>query len=661
MLNAPVTVGALVIVVALLVFGGGWPDTADRVFVHVQSWILDTFGWFYILSVAIFVIVAFVLAFSKFGSIKLGPDEATSDYPYVTWLAMLFAAGMGIGIMYYAVAQPMQTFLTPPTAEPRSIDAQREAMVTTIFDWGIHAWAVYGIVGLSLAYFGYRYNLPLTIRSGLYPLLRNRIEGPIGHAVDIFAIVSTLFGIATSLGLGVLQINAGLAYLFGISESRAIQIPIIIIVTAMASVSVVLGLDVGIRRLSELNLVLALLLMVFVLFVAGASDLLGKFVQNIGLYLGDFVPNSFNLYAYEPTEWLNNWTLFFWAWWIAWSPFVGMFIAQISRGRTVREFVLGVLLVPSTFTALWMTVFGNTAITVDLGKAQGELGAAVEDNISVALFKFFEYFPGTTITSGLAVILIAVFFVTSSDSGSLVVDTLASGGAGETPAYQKLVWTSLAGIIAAILLLAGGLNALQTATIAAALPFALIILILCLGLFKGMAADLSGRETVEAYHQAPGMVGAGPATWRRRLALVLRPPRKETVERYVAGTVIPAWETAVRELARNGVEARIEERDGQGNALVVATEGARDFVYGVHVVGQQSPGVVLRAVDAGVRSRTWLAKTFFADGRKGYNIMGFSREQLIEDMLGQYEAYVQLIDSTAANLYITSPEEKTES
>lgn len=660
MLNLPVATVSLAVVAALLVFGGFWPDVADRVFGHVQTWILDTFGWFYILSVAIFVIVAFVLAFSKFGSIKLGPDEATSDYPYVTWLAMLFAAGMGIGIMYYAVAQPMQSFLTPPTAAPRSVDAQREAMVTTLFDWGIHAWAVYGIVGLSLAYFGYRYNLPLTIRSGLYPLLRNRIEGPIGHAVDIFAIVSTLFGIATSLGLGVLQINAGLAYLFGISESRAIQIPIIVVVTAMASVSVVLGLDVGIRRLSEINLVLALLLMIFILVVAGPSELLGKFVQNIGLYLGDFVPNSFNLYAYEPTDWLNAWTLFFWAWWIAWSPFVGMFIAQISRGRTVREFVLGVLLVPSTFTALWMTVFGNSAMSVDLGKANGQLGVAVEDNISVALFKFFEYFPGTNITSGLAVLLIAVFFVTSSDSGSLVVDTLASGGAGETPAYQKLIWTSLAGIIAAILLIAGGLNALQTATIATALPFAVIILVLCLGLFKGMSADLSGRETVQEYHQAPGLTGAGPAIWRRRLALVLRPPRKEAVERYVAETVIPAWEAAVTELERHNINARIEDRDGQGRALVVPIEGARDFVYGVHVVGRRSPGVSLRAVDAARRTETWMAKTFFADGRKGYNIMGFDREQLIEDMLGQYEAYVQLIDSTEANLYITSPEEKTE-
>ena len=365
--------GASAVVAVFLAVGVLAPEGAGHLFATVQAWISDKLGWFYILSVAGFLVAVLCLGLSRFGHIRLGPDDSRPEFSYLSWIAMLFAAGMGIGLMFFAVAEPIQHFSAPPEGTPYSLDAARNAMVITFFHWGVHAWAIYAVVGLSLAYFSFRYDLPLTIRSGLYPLIGNRIHGPIGDVVDVFAVVSTIFGIATSLGLGVLQIDAGLGYLFGLPQDTWFQLVLIFAVIGLATLSVVSGLDRGIRRLSELNLLLALLLMLFVLVAGPTGFLLKAFAQNIGNYLDSFFARTFNMYAYEPRGWLASWTLFYWAWWIAWSPFVGMFIARISRGRTIREFVIGVLLVPSVLTFFWMTVFGNTAIWLDMGSAAGSV------------------------------------------------------------------------------------------------------------------------------------------------------------------------------------------------------------------------------------------------------------------------------------------------
>ncbi|WP_276947517.1 BCCT family transporter, partial [Haematobacter massiliensis] len=345
-INPPVFFGSLAVIFLFLGIAIVLPGEAADILVKVQSWILSRFGWLYLLAVAVFLISLLILCIGEGGNLRLGPDESTPDFSFSAWVAMLFAAGMGIGLMFYGVGEPMTHFLAPPTAVPQSVAAVREAMSVTFFHWGMHAWAVYAVVGLSLAYFGHRYNLPLTIRSGLYPLLKERINGPIGNVVDIFAVVGTIFGLATSLGVGVAQINAGLHYLIGLPIGLSIQIPIILVVTALATVSVVSGLDKGVRILSEWNLIIAILLMIFVLLVGPTAELFRDFVQNIGLYLDALVLRTFNTYAYEPTPWIDAWTLFYWAWWISWSPFVGMFIARISRGRTVREFVLAVLFIP---------------------------------------------------------------------------------------------------------------------------------------------------------------------------------------------------------------------------------------------------------------------------------------------------------------------------
>ena len=365
-MNPRVFWGASAIIAALLALATFAPGTSDYVFTAAQSWVIESFGWFYVAAVAGFLAFVLFLAIGPTGKIKLGPDDVEPDFPYVSWLAMLFAAGMGIGLMYFAVAEPVQHYIAPPEAEPGTIDAAREAMVITFTHWGVHAWAIYAVVGLSLAYFSHRKGLPLTLRSGLYPLLKDRIHGPIGHTVDAFALVATIAGIATTLGYGALQLAAGLHTVTGWNTSTpAFRLGIIAVVVLLAGVSAVTGLDKGVRILSEFNLSLSFLLLGFVIIAGPTVFLFQALSENIGNYLSNLAQLSLRTFAYEPSRepgWFGGWTILYWAWWISWSPFVGMFIARISRGRTIREFVVGVLLVPTAFNMLWMTAFGNSTI-----------------------------------------------------------------------------------------------------------------------------------------------------------------------------------------------------------------------------------------------------------------------------------------------------------
>ena len=652
-INPPVFFGSVIIIGIFLAIGILVPSGAGAFFSALQAGILTGFGWLYLLAVGIFLISVLLLCLGRYGRLKLGPDDSTPDFRFTSWIAMLFAAGMGIGLMFYAVGEPMTHFMAPPTAEPRTVEAMREAMSVTFFHWGIHAWAIYAVVGLSLAYFGYRYNLPLTIRSGLYPLLKERIDGPIGHAVDIFAIVGTMFGIATSLGLGVSQINAGLNYLLGIPIGPMVQLPLIAVITALATVSVVTGLDKGVRILSETNLVVAILLMLFVLMVGPTADLFRDFVQNLGLYLDTLVLRTFNIYAYEPTPWIDGWTLFYWAWWISWSPFVGMFIARISRGRTVREFVTAVLFIPAGFTFFWMTVFGNTAIFIDTGVAAGELGTAIANDVSVGLFQFFTYLPFPAVTSTLAILLVAIFFITSSDSGSLVVDSIAAGGETATTTGQRVFWCVLEGVVAASLLLAGGLGALQSATVASALPFTFVMLALVWSLHVGMRADLAQQ----AAHASPAFAPAQPAagiTWQRRLGLILRAPTQRDIESFLAKEVRPALEQVASELSERGRAASVVEEEGGAIALRAPAEGMRDFVYGVTAAGL--PSATLTLTGTGKPEMRYEARTYFSSGGRGYDIMGMHRDQIIADILVQFERYLHLTHSPASQILHAAPE-----
>lgn len=625
-MNPRVFWGASVIVVLLLVAAVLAPGASDYVFQAAQSWVIDAFGWFYVVAVAGFLLVVVGLAVAPTGRLKLGPDDSEPDFPYVSWLAMLFAAGMGIGLMYFAVAEPVQHYAAPPEGAPGTFAAAREAMVITFTHWGVHAWAIYALVGLSLAFFAHRKGLPLTLRSGLYPLLGKRINGPIGDAVDIFAIWGTLFGIATSLGLGVAQINSGLNYLTGLPSNAGVQVGLIALVMGAATISVLTGLDRGVRRLSELNLVLAVLLMTFVFVVGPTGFLLEALVQNFGLYLDHFFVRTFNMYAYEPRGWMADWTLFYWAWWIAWSPFVGMFIARISRGRTVREFIIGVLLVPTGFTFLWMTVFGNTAIALDMGSAAGTISQAVVTDLSTAIFQFLEQLPGAAITSTIAVLLVAVFFVTSADSGSLVIDTIASGGADDTPRWQRVYWCLLEGVAAAVLLLAGGLGALQAATLVAALPFAVIMFLLAAGLIRQMNADLKGVAVETA---APPL--------GERLKRILAPARRRDIDRQIEQHGVPALEAVRQALESEGLTAAVE-RDADGAALSAPTAG-EPFAYRLTAAARPLPAYSPLDAPETRRSQEWrlLARVGHVD--RARDVTGFTTEQLIADVLERLDQW----------------------
>ncbi|WP_431470386.1 BCCT family transporter [Sphingosinithalassobacter sp. LHW66-3] len=635
--NPPVFFISAALILAFALGGALFAEQAGGLFGQIQALIVEDFGWFYILVVAGFLVFVLYLMLSRFGDVKLGPDESEPDYSYLSWFAMLFSAGMGIGLIFFGVAEPVQHYAMPPVGEGRTLDAARQAMMLTFFHWGLHAWAIYIVVGLALAYFAFRRGLPLAIRSALYPLIGKRIHGPIGHAIDIFAVLGTMFGVATSLGLGVLQVTAGFGYLFGLPTSTSVQLILIAAITGMATLSVVMGLDKGVKRLSELNIVLAVALLAFVLFAGSTVFLLQAFVQNIGTYLGAVVQRTFRMYAYEPNPWLGDWTLFYWGWWIAWSPFVGMFIARISRGRTIREFVMGVLLVPVAFTFLWMTVFGNTAIGLDLSGA-APIAATVADNLPIALFETLSALPLATITSGIATLLVITFFVTSADSGALVIDIITSGAAENPPVWQRVFWAVTAGGVAAVLLLAGGLQALQTAAIASALPFAVVMVFIAYGLLRAlqMEGKASSIDMGVAEETPPGP----HLSWQQRLASITSQNDKSDIADFLTGTVRPALDAVAAELRAAGLEPSFT---GDGEHIdVTVPHGERGaFRYTVRARGFRSPSFAWaesRKAEAGER-RHFRAMASSSEGDQPHDVTGFSGDQIINDLLNRYARF----------------------
>ena len=486
---------SLIIVVAVSLFSILFSETAGELWTSVQSNIVSGFGWFYTLAIASFVVFAIFLAVSRFGNITLGREYEKPEFNLISWFAMLFAAGMGIGLVFFGVAEPLTFYTTPkPGVEGTEAELANEAMAQTFLHWGLHPWAVYVVVGLALAYAIHRKGRPVSLRWALEPLLGDRVKGWIGDVVDILAIVGTLFGVATSLGLGVTQVSTGLIEMGVIdSASNTFMVVLIAAITAIATISVVSGVGKGIQWLSNLNLGLAAIFLVAILALGPTLFLLRDFVQSIGAYSASLLPNTFDAFAYTGSEglaWAGGWTIFYWGWWIAWSPFVGVFIARISRGRTVREFVAGALLVPTLLGFLWFTVLGGTAINRQrtVGDLVPEEGLVAE----VALFDTLATLPLGSLLSTIAIILVVVFFVTSSDSGSLVVDMLASGGHPNPPTWSRVLFAVLEGVVASALLLAGGtegLSALQAGSVATGAPFAIVIVFIMIALYKALKSE----------------------------------------------------------------------------------------------------------------------------------------------------------------------------
>jgi len=473
----------------------------EAVFLQMQTAISDYAGFLFIWTVNIVLVFILALLIGRFGDIRLGGPDARPEFSTLGWFSMLFSAGMGIGLLFYGVAEPMFHYAANPHVEEGTIESARVAMDITFLHWGLHPWAIYCLVALSLAFFAFNKGLPLSIRTAFYPLFGERIYGWTGHVIDILATVATLFGVATSLGLGVQQVNAGLDHLLGIGQSTTIQVFLIGGITLIATWSVVMGLDKGIRRLSEINISIAGLLALFVLLVGPTLFVLDALLENIGYYLQYLPQLSTWNETYEQTEWQHGWTIFYWSWWIAWSPFVGMFIARVSYGRTIRQFILGVLLVPTFITFIWITIFGNTALFIEMFGGGG-ISRVVQDNIPVSLFVLLGNFPLSTLTSTLAIIVIVTFFVTSSDSGSMVIDIITSGGNPNPPVLSRLFWAIMEGLVAAVLLIGGGLVALQTATITTGLPFSIIILGMCFALYRGLSEYAAPQEFIISKSQS---------------------------------------------------------------------------------------------------------------------------------------------------------------
>ena len=510
--NPPVFIISAVVILVFVVSGWLFTETTGEWAGTVQGFITTYFGWFYIIGVSFFLIFVVGLLFTRYGRIRLGPDDSRPEFGTLSWFAMLFTAGMGIGLVYFGVAEPVAHFTSPPVGEGGTDAAAREAMNLTFFHWLLHPWAIYIVFGLSLAYFSFRRGLPLRPASAFYPLLGDRIYGWIGNLVDILAVFGTMFGLATSLGLGAQQVNSGLNTLFGIPNGTGVQVILIAIITGVAALSVVLGIDKGIRNLSLINMWLAIGLALFVFIVGPTLFILNSLASDLGYYLQNIVNTSFNTYTGSEAgaEWQADWTLFYWGWWISWAPFVGMFIARISRGRTLREFVAGVLFAPVGASAVWFVIFGETAINY---LRAGTAGGLADADSSNALFVLLGALPVASILSVIAsvvgIVVVVLFFATSSDSGSLVIDILTNGGDPDPVWYQRLGWALLEGTVAAVLLLVGGLSALQTASITAGLPFAVVLLFMCVGLAKGLQS-----ERLPSIQPEPATEGAPPEPGR---------------------------------------------------------------------------------------------------------------------------------------------------
>nr|WP_314740085.1 BCCT family transporter [uncultured Haemophilus sp.] len=640
----------LLLVLMILVL----PEQTQALLNQAKAGIFANFSWFYVLTLSIFLGFLLILSVSSLGNIKLGNDEEEPEFSFLSWLAMLFAAGMGVGLMFFGVAEPLTHYLSDITTGAAE-HKQQEALLHTLFHWGIHAWAVYGMIALALAYFGFRYKLPLALRSCFYPLLKDRINGKAGDLIDVMALLATLFGIITTLGFGASQLGAGLQQMGWVSEnSFSLQVIVIAVVMSLAIFSAISGMGKGVKILSELNLSLAILLLIFVLVTGPTLYLLSAFSDNIGTYLSNLVQLSFKTYTYEQehTDWFSGWTILYWAWWCSWAPFVGLFIARISKGRTIREFIFGVLVIPSLFGILWFTVFGNTAIWLNDGEAAGALGQMISSPETL-LFKFLDYLPLPTVTGLVSLAVIALFFITSADSGIYVLNNIASRDKSLTsPRWQAAMWGILMSLVAIVLMQSGGLANLQTMTLMVALPFAMLMLVMCFSLWKGLNADKKYFDT----KVNPTSIFWTGERWKERLEQMMNQTQERDILRFLKHTALPAMRELRQELiGKYNLTVQVNtlfDQDEPAVELVIQKESMRDFMYGIKSVGREVSEQLINDENLPhiQHSTTYEPYTYFFDGRIGYDVQYMDQDELIADMLKHYERYLSLLDDVGQEL-----------
>lgn len=653
--NWPVFIISGVGILAIALWAIFAPDNAADTLAGIVAWVSKNFGWFYIVTATVAVLFMLYIAISRTGQIKLGPDHAKPQFGLFSWASMLFAAGIGIDLLFFSVAEPVAQFYGPPTGDAETIEAARQAVVFTLFHYGVTGWALYALMGMAFGYFAYRLNMPLTIRSALYPIIGKRIHGPAGEAVEIAAMLGTVFGVATSLGIGVVQLNYGLRVLFGVDESTSWQIALIVVAVSVAIASAVSGVDKGIRRLSELNVGLAICLMLYILVTGRTAFLFDALVMNVGEYVSKFPSMTMDTYAFSGAqEWLNSWTLFFWAWWVAWAPFVGLFLARISRGRSLRQFVVGTLTIPFLFVLMWVSVFGNSALDLVIG-GDSEFGQTALDYPERAFYLLLEQYPAPMLVAAVASLIGLLLYITSADSAALVMSNFTSkitDTQQDGKKWTRIFWAVVVGVLTIAMLYVGGIPTLQSATIVMGLPFAFVIYLVMYGLFKSLRLELLQQDsTRRALHGAMSgrAVDGEQGDWRKRLARSMSFPGKKPVMRYLDRVVQPALEQVAEAIRDRGGEVTLHREPAEEVGidqidLQVGFGEEMSFRYQVYPVEHLTPSFAgLVHLDSDADIYYYRLEVFTLTGSLGYDVYGYTQEQLISDVLDLYERHLEFL------------------
>lgn len=654
-LKRGITIPSLIFIIGVCLVSAVYPAATEDLLNIVKNFIFVNLNWLYVWSVTLFVIFLIYIMASKYGNIRLGRNDSKPNYSFFSWLSMLFAAGMGIGLMYFSVAEPMQHYSNEIFVSRTPVQRAQNAQLYTFFHWGIHAWAIYGVVGLALAYFSYRYRLPLSLRSCFYPLLKDKIKGKWGNIIDVFALCSTFFGITTTLGFGVVQINSGLVTLGVLPEtSFPYQVIIVAVLVSLAIFSAVSGLDKGVRILSNINIIAVVVLLLFVLFVGPTVYLIGSFTEGIGTYINSFSSLTFNTHVYEENtqSWFHDWTILYWAWWISWSPYVGLFIARISKGRTIREFIAAVLILPTLFNFIWMSVFGNSAIWFDMNIADGYLSRMANDPDGL-MFQFLTYLPFTELISFLVIGIIIIFFVTSADSGIFVMNSIATKNARISPKWQTIGWGVLLAILALMLLNAGGLQALQSMTLITALPFSIIMVLFIVSLTKALVID---RGYYDKEFSSTTVPWSGEH-WKERLKQIVSFNDERSTQDYISTTVKSAFEELMEEFSLNGIDARINSQSVPKQIEIeIRYDMINNFIYGVRSESKKISEHILSEdnLPDPQEQLVFYPRSYFGDGREGYDVKLFTKNELISDVLKHFERFVEIVSEESNTMFVSS-------
>lgn len=625
-------------------------DQANQLITQILNWVSRTFSWYYLLAATLYLVFVLFIALSRYGDIKLGPKHSKPEFSLLSWSAMLFSAGIGIDLMFFSVAEPLSHYMNPPVGEGQTFEAARQSMVWTLFHYGLTGWSMYALVGVALGYFSYRYNLPLTIRSALYPIFGKRINGWIGHSVDTAAVLGTIFGIATTCGIGVVQLNYGLHVLFDVPENLLIQSALIAVAVIITAISVASGVNKGLRILSEVNIYVSIGLLLFILVMGNTEFLLAALIQNFGDYISQFPQLSLTSFPFQqPKEWMNSWTLFFWAWWIAWSPFVGLFLARISRGRTIREFVAGTLIIPLLFTLTWLSIFGNSALHSVIFDGNTQLATTVLANPAHGFYDLLAQYPWFPFLAGVATITGLLFYVTSADSGALVLGnftTKFSNIEHDSPRWLSVFWALTIGLLTLAMLMANGVTALQNTTIIMGLPFSFVIFFVMAGLYKSLRLE-DFRQASTSMNAAPVVGNVDIFNCKKRLSRVMLHANLSQTQQMLEEVCKPAMQAVATEFINKGIQVDLVEKalDDEPELshldLTIQLDEEENFVYQIWPIRYDTPNFSSR----GKRTKKYYYRleTYLFEGSQGNDLVGYSKEQVINDILDKYERHLMFL------------------